>query len=194
MSITERASFVCPERKNIAVALLRLNRQVYAETKSILYGSNTFRLTLNKESCMRVVGNSAGDKLALTSAIPSLWSSSFRKQIYLIRHLVINVTLDSEGVSSGLTGVAASQKLSQLKMEYLGIVENAIQETCNVLSLSAQIKYVHINFENRSRINIGEEYRIMRPLGTLRGLKKVHIKGTPNNFALLLANLMQQTR
>lgn len=192
VSITERSSFHCSGPKKIAPNLLQVNRKVYTETKPILYGVNNFHIALNEESCMRIIEKPTGEILESTPAIPSLWNSVFRQKIYLIRHFLITITLNAERAEPALIGLAARQRLFKIKAEYASVVESAVQELCNVLSLSASIKSVYINFEGRSQIKNGREHNLMRPLTMLRGLKEVHAEGVPRYFAYYLGTSMER--
>lgn len=194
VSITEQGSFVCSATKNIAACLLQVNRQVYLETKSILYGENMFHIALNENSCMRVVEESFGDELEFSSAIPSLWTSNFRKEIYLIRHFLITVVLNSEEVDNTLTGSARRQKIIENKIGYANVVGRAVEEIYDILSLSHQIIDVYISLQDRSRIKTGGEYKVLQPLGMLRGLKDVHVAGVPDDYALYLQNSMKKLK
>lgn len=192
VGITERASFSCNNHIEITPALLRVNQQTHHEAKAVLYSLNTFGIRLNEGSCMRKIREEKLEQHAF--AIPSLWNSAFRKNIYQIRRLHIMVALSREELEEGLSREEANYQLQRSKSEFSDIVKNAVEELCNVLALSSCLTNVEISFCNNGRqsMRTDRDYRVLRPLGKLRGLKEVEIVGVPKNFASYLEDVMKR--
>ncbi|MCJ1464660.1 hypothetical protein MMC07_003273 [Pseudocyphellaria aurata] len=192
VTITERASFYCNNHEEITAALLRVNQQMHHEAKAVLYSKNTFCIRLNEESCMRKVREEKPKQH--TFAIPSLWNSAFRKNIYQIRRLHIVVVLSREELKERLPQEEANYQLQQTKSEFSDIVKNAIEEVCNVLALSSCLAHVVISFHNNGRqsMRTDKDHKVLQPLGKLRGLKEVEITGVPKNFATYLEDVMKR--
>ena len=190
--ITERASFSCYDHKELTPALLRVNQQMHHEAKAILYSRNTFSIKLNEESCMRKIRDEKPKQY--TFAIPSLWKSAFRKNIYQIRRLHIMVALSREELKEGLSQEEENYQLQRSKSEFSDIVKNAVEELCNVLALSSSLTKLIVSFCNNGResMRTDKDHRVLQPLGKLRGLKEVEIIGVPKNFALYLEDVMKR--
>lgn len=192
MGITERASFSCKDHKEITPALLRVNRQVHDEAKAILYSQNTFSIRLSEGSCMRMIREEKHKQHMV--AIPSLWNFAFRQNIYQIHRLHITVALSREELKEGLPREEVDNQLQRSKGEFSDIVENAVEELCNVLALSSCLMHVVISFCNdgRQSMRANKDHRVLQPLGKLRGLQKVEIFGVPKNFASYLEDGMKR--
>ncbi|MCJ1422204.1 hypothetical protein MMC29_000083 [Sticta canariensis] len=124
--ITEQASFSCNNYKEITPALLRVNQQMHEEVKAVLHSQNTFGIRLNEESCMRQIKEEKPKQN--TFAIPSLWNSAFRKNVYQIYRLHVMVAHSREELDEGLSRGKANYQLQRLKAEPSDIVKNAVEE------------------------------------------------------------------
>lgn len=136
---------------------------------------------------MRVIKRSAAESLVFSPAIPSLLNSEAKS----LPHPLLPHHHNPEPRESG-AGMIATQRISRIKAENSNVVESAVQEPCNVLSLSSSINTIHINFESQSQIKNRQKYNLMWSLAMLRVLKKVHAKGVPKYLAEILPVLWRK--
>lgn len=190
VEITNQATFVCNAPKNIAPALLRVNQQIYEDAKAILYTNNVFSVKLNEGSCMGLTRETEIQRHAY--AIPSLWNAAFRQQIYLIRQWRIVVVLNYEVEKEGLSLTEGPYQLQQTKTEFASIVSSALEELCNVLSLSNHLGSMEVWFRDLGRpsLRTAREHMILLPLSRLKVVHEFEAIGVPKNFGCFLKGFM----
>ncbi|MCJ1305660.1 hypothetical protein MMC08_008475, partial [Hypocenomyce scalaris] len=179
--LTERNTFRAPKHKTkgIEPALLRVNKQIYIETKAILYGGNKFQINIDEWSCIRDVSQTRSP--SVLSAIPAIWNTRLREHIYMIRRLSILVTLNNEGpeFSRNLSSEDKENLYLERKINNTNIVKQALEELRNVFLLSRCLTEVEVEFweEGRAESKTGKEHEVLQPLEGLRRLKDIKVSG-----------------
>lgn len=195
--LTERNTFEAPKHgtKGVEAALLTVNKQIYMEARAILYGENTFHITIDEWSYMRDVSQT--QSAGILSAIPSMWNARLREHIYMIKRLSILVTLNGERRTPPrhLSSEDKENWYLKQKMNNTYIVQNALEQLCNVLLLSICLVEVKVEFLEKGRRNLktGREHELLLPLGGLWRLKNIKVVGdVPLLFASYLEGAMRR--
>ena len=120
----------------LAPQLVRTNKQIRMEGRTIMLKTNNFSVILNQASCL---GYSSGIPLNVSvvggdiASIPSNWTSYIRHCVRQLRHLTLYVTLNSE---SEEVRRPSRKLLEDKKLDVAAIVGTALGELYEILSFS----------------------------------------------------------
>ena len=199
--VTRNQGFICLGPKNISPALLRVNKQIYARAQDTLFRVNLFSITLGNRSCM---GEEPSARMLDLPCAPTLWSTDFRRKVYQMQHLRVSVIVGGETCPHELMDSMLKRMKRDEVMEMVEgqrdensmIVQNSIDELCNVLEISDRLREINITLVNigHLRLRTGQEHRILKPFAKLKNVHRVTTMNVPPNFARIMEECMKRKR